>query len=224
MLYLGRTILFKIDINDYPFTPPKVKPFTKYFCRNGYTQIIGILTIIVIAARIDVSTDTWKAGDLTFTIYSPVQAIPDPKKATDEELKFALVPAVIAELRVDNSKGKQTRRAFFGYEGSDPYSSMRRIDDTSEVTGIGQGRLTSIVSNDQTIKSALHFSMEDILLNPLEENWTFGLGKVGAIIMDTHPGEIKTFRFAICFHRTGFATAGLDTTYLYTKYFKNIEA
>ncbi|MCT8137111.1 beta-xylosidase [Anaerobacillus sp. CMMVII] len=171
----------------------------------------------------NVSTDTWKAGDLTFTIYSPIQAVPDPSSALEADLKLALVPAVIAELTVDNSHGKETRRAFFGYEGSDPYSSMRRLDDTSNLVGVGQGRLTAIVSNDPSIKSAMHFSMEDILLNPLQENWTFGLGKVGALIMDTPAGEVKTYQFAICFHRHGFATAGLDTTYLYTKYFKNIE-
>lgn len=57
-------------------------------------------------------TDTWKAGDLTFTIYSQVQPIPDPESATDEELKLTLVPAVLAELTVDNRKGQKTRRPF----------------------------------------------------------------------------------------------------------------
>ncbi|TES45898.1 beta-xylosidase [Halalkalibacterium halodurans] len=168
-------------------------------------------------------TDTWKAGDLKFTIYSPVQSVPDPSKASEEELKAAIVPAVLAELTIDNSRGKEQRRAFFGYEGSDPYSSMRKIDDTSSVAGVGQGRLTSIVSNDPSVKSALHFSMEDILSNPLEENWTFGLGKTGALVVDVKPGEVKTVRFAVCFFRGGVVTAGLDTEYLYTKFFKTIE-
>src|SRR5690554_2244824 len=33
-----------------PFTPPKCKPWTKYFCRQGYTKIIGRAAITVIAA------------------------------------------------------------------------------------------------------------------------------------------------------------------------------
>ena len=33
-----------------------------------------------------------------------------------------------------------------------------------------------------------------------------------------------TKRFAICFHRAEIVTAGVDTSYYYTRYFKNIEA
>ncbi|CAM3748167.1 glycoside hydrolase family 52 protein [Marinicrinis lubricantis] len=169
------------------------------------------------------STDTWTAGDLTFTVYSPVQRVPDPEKTGDEELKLALVPAVIAELSIDNTKCGRARRAFFGYEGSDPYSSMRRLDDTSRMKGVGQGRLTSVMSSDPDIQSALHFSMEDILLNPLKENWTFGLGRLGAMVMDVPAGKKRTYRFAVCFYRGGIVTAGMDASYYYTRYFSNIE-
>ncbi|WP_078553857.1 glycoside hydrolase family 52 protein [Bacillus alkalicellulosilyticus] len=200
----------RYDIEN-PDPDPNKPDIVKHFAKEEITR------------EFNIATDTWKAGDLTFTIYSPVQAVPDPTKASAEELKFTLVPAVIAEITIDNSKGTKKRRAFFGYEGSDPYSSMRRLDDTSAVKGVGQGRLTSIVSNDPDVQSALHFSLVDILLNPFQENWTFGLGKVGTLIMDTEPGEVKTFKFAVCFHRSGYATAGLDTTYLYNQYFKNIE-
>ncbi|MEO3946959.1 glycoside hydrolase family 52 protein [Gorillibacterium sp. CAU 1737] len=169
------------------------------------------------------STDTWTAGDLTFTLYSPVQGVPDPDRATADELKAVLVPAVLAELTVDNRKGTRSRRAFFGFEGSDPYSSMRRMDDTSRLSGIGQGRLTSLVSGDADVRSALHFTLEDILLSEREENWTFGLGRIGALIMDVPPGERKTYRFAVCFYRGGLVTAGADASYWYTRYFRSLE-
>lgn len=169
-------------------------------------------------------TDTWKAGDLTFKIYSQAQSVPDPASASDDELKLTLVPAVIAEVTVDNTKGSKSRRAFFGYEGNDPYSSMRRLDDTCEgVTGVGQGRITAIASANPDVKSAMHFSMENILTTPFEENWTFGLGPIAAMIMDVPAGTCRTYQFAICFHRSGYVTAGLDASYFYTRYFKNIE-
>ncbi|WP_456274658.1 glycoside hydrolase family 52 protein [Bacillus sp. AK031] len=170
-------------------------------------------------------TDSWKAGDLTFTVYSQVESVPDPESGSEEELKKALVPAVWAELTVDNSKGTKSRRAFFGYQGSDPYSSMRRMDDTCDgLSGIGQGRLTAIVSDDPEVKSALHFSLENILTTPFQENWTFGLGPVGSLIMDVPAGEKRTYRFALCFHRSGYVTAGMDASYYYTKYFPKIES
>ncbi|MBB3112274.1 hypothetical protein FHS18_004360 [Paenibacillus phyllosphaerae] len=169
-------------------------------------------------------TDTWRAGDITFTIYSQAQSVPDPATATDEELKLALVPSVLAELTIDNREGKAARRAFFGYQGSDPYSSMRRVDDTmAGIAGIGQGRLTAITCADPDVRSALHFSVENILTTPLTENWTFGLGPVGVLVMDVPAGERRTYQFAVNFYRGGLVTAGMDTAYYYTRYFRNIE-
>ncbi|HEX7056557.1 MAG TPA: glycoside hydrolase family 52 protein [Bacilli bacterium] len=170
-------------------------------------------------------TDTWTAGDLTFTVYSPVVAVPDPLTASPEELKSALLPAVIAELVIDNRKGRRPRRAFFGYQGEDPYSSMRRLDDTCEgVVGVGQGRITAIAARSGSVSSAQHFSLEDILLTKLKENWTFGLGPVGALIMEAPAGEKAAFKFAIAFHRGGIVTAGMDASYYYTRFFPDIES
>ncbi|MCU6795051.1 glycoside hydrolase family 52 protein [Paenibacillus sp. WQ 127069] len=171
-------------------------------------------------------TDTWKAGELTFRIYSPVCSVPDPETAEANLLKEAIVPAVFAELTIDNTKGIRTRRAFFGYQGNDPYSAMRRLDDTSEgrFKGVGQGLNTAIVSLDPDTSSAQGFTMEKILSNSLNENRAFGLGGCGALITDVAAGEKKTVRYAICFYRGGIVTAGMDTSYLYTRFFKNIEA
>jgi hypothetical protein len=171
------------------------------------------------------STDTWSAGDLTFTLYSPVLPVPDPDTAGEEELKRALVPAIVAELTVDNTQGERSRRAFFGYQGSDPYSAMRRLDDTApDLKGVGQGRITAIASLDPDVRSAQHFSMENILDAVHEENWTFGLGTVASLVMDVPAGVRKTFRFAICFYRGGIVTTGIDASYMYTRWFPNIEA
>ncbi|WP_337102146.1 glycoside hydrolase family 52 protein [Paenibacillus sp. YIM B09110] len=171
-------------------------------------------------------TDTWQAGDLTFTVYTQAQSVPDPAVATEEELKSTLMPAVLAELTIDNSRGDRSRRAFFGYQGSDPYSSMRRMNDTCDdgIVGIGQGRHSAIVSSDPGVRSGLHFTLEHILSVKHEENLTFGLGPVGAMVMDVPAGERRTFRFAVCFHRAGVVTAGMDSSYWYTRYFRNIEA
>ncbi|WP_085523012.1 glycoside hydrolase family 52 protein [Tuberibacillus sp. Marseille-P3662] len=168
-------------------------------------------------------TDTWKVGDLTYTIYSQVHPVEEPKTASDDELKLTLVPAVLAELTIDNTKGEKSRRAFFGYEGSDPYSSMRRLDDVADLAGVGEGRLTAIAASKADARSAMQFSMENILDTPHEENWTFGLGSIGSLVMDVPAGEKATYQFAVCFHRGGIATAGMDASYYYTKYFANIE-
>ncbi|MFC0329979.1 glycoside hydrolase family 52 protein [Paenibacillus sepulcri] len=170
-------------------------------------------------------TDTWQAGDLTFRIYSPVRPVPEPGKADEAAMKEAIVPAVFAELTLDNTHGTSARRGFFGYEGSDRYSAMRRLSDTGgdRFTGIGQGRSTAIVSDDDGVTPALGFSLEKILGERLPHNLAFGLGGTGALLMEVPAGEKRTYRFAICFYRGGLVTSGIDASYYYSRYFASIE-
>ena len=51
------------------------------------------------------ATDRWVTEDFTFSIYTPFGAIPDPAIATHRDMRRAVLPAVIAEISVDNSKG-----------------------------------------------------------------------------------------------------------------------
>lgn len=171
-------------------------------------------------------SDTWKAGDLTFTIHTPILPIPDPQNGGSEpELKQAIVPAVFAELTIDNSNVDTCRKAVLGFQGNDRQSSMRRIDDTTnnKITGIGQGRYCSICSSDTDIVSGLAFTIDEILYPKQPENMLFGLGTVGGLIMTAKPRTIRTWKFAVCFYKGGIVTAGIDTSYYYTKYYKNIE-
>ncbi|KWX85137.1 beta-xylosidase [Paenibacillus riograndensis] len=179
-----------------------------------------------ITRNFSLSVDSWSAGDLTFRIYSPVRAVPDPETASEEELKQILLPALLVELEVDNTASPSARRAFFGFQGNDPYSAMRRLDDMQAgLTGVGQGRFLAIAAEQGTgVKSALHFTMEDILLAELEENWTFGLGHVGAQVIEVPPGVKQCYRFAVCFHRSVFVTTGMDASYYYNRYFSNVES
>lgn len=179
-----------------------------------------------ISRTLGAATDTWQAGDLTLRIYSPVRPVPDPATADEAALKAALLPAVFAELTLDNTQGTLTRKGFFGYEGSDAYSSMRRLSDTigGAFAGIGQGRLTSIACADEGVQAALGFTIEKILEAKLAHNLAFGLGGTGAVMMEVPPGEKRTYRFAICFYRGGLVTAGIDASYAYTRYFDNIDA
>ena len=170
------------------------------------------------------STDTWRAGDLTFTVYTQAEPVPEPGEGSEEVLKRVIMPAVLAELTVDNTRGSTARRAFFGYQGSDPYTSMRRLEDTCPgLAGVGQGRTTAIVSDDPEVQAALHFSMESILSAPHRENWGFGLGPVGALVAEVPAGKCRTYRFAVCFYHGGTVTAGLDASYYYTRFFRSIE-
>ena len=173
-------------------------------------------------------SDTWTAPEFSFTIYSPVRSVPDPANASDDDLQFALLPAVLCELTIDNSLGQQPRRAVFGFTSHDPYSGMRRLDDTSggAFCGIGEGRHLAIAARGmpEQVQAALGFSVDNILNEPLPANYAFALGKCGLLLGEVPAGEKRTFQFAVCFHRDGFATAGLAMRYYYTRFFPDIES
>ncbi|WP_140400288.1 glycoside hydrolase family 52 protein, partial [Aeromicrobium sp. PE09-221] len=180
-----------------------------------------------VSRAFNLSTDTWSTKELSFTIYSPAHSIPDPAHASDHELMDALVPAVFAELTLDNRNGKQARCGFISYKGnaSEPYSHMRKWDHNADgkLRGIGVGRSTAIVSMDEDVMTAQGFNLDDILSERFQENWTFALGATGALLVDVPAGQCKTYRFAICFYRGGLVTTGIDAAYYYTRYFSKIE-
>ena len=61
---------------------------------------------------------------------------------------------------------------------------MRRLDDTSDgqFSGVGEGRHLAIAARDMT--SALAFSIDDILNEPLPVNYAFALGKCAALMCE----------------------------------------
>lgn len=173
-----------------------------------------------------VATDTWTAGDITFRILSPVRGIPEPSRANDEAVQQVIAPAVLAELTLDNTAGTRTRKAFFGFNGNDPYKAMTRLDDRLPAgwSGIGEGRHLALVSDTPGVYSGQGFSIDKILAPEIPENLVFGLGGTAALCFTAAPGERKTARFAVCFFRDGIATARLETSYYYTRYFRSAEA
>ncbi|KAJ3126306.1 hypothetical protein HK098_007689 [Nowakowskiella sp. JEL0407] len=173
--------------------------------------------------------DTWKAGDLTFSVISPVKSIPDPEVASAEELKDVLAPIVFVEFTVDN-KLNRPRRSFFGmqsFEDTRQAPAIRHLEDDL-YKGVGQGRKTAWVALDHLneVRSASGFSLEQIFKpkNNTEENWKFGLGQCALLVFDTPPATKRTYTIALCWHTAGITTTGIDASFFYNRYFKDIQA
>ncbi|MFJ7625178.1 glycoside hydrolase family 52 protein [Streptomyces sp. NPDC097595] len=168
--------------------------------------------------------DTWTAGDLAFTVWSPTGPLPDPDTAGDDQLAAAFVPAVFAALTLDNTLGTRARRVFLGYQGGDRTRGMRHLERTGTLTaGVGQGASTALATGDEGVRSAIGFDLEDIVNSPDGANWGFGLGPAGALVATVPAGTRRTMRVAVCFHHAGPATTGRTTSYLYTRWFPTIE-
>lgn len=178
-----------------------------------------------ISRTFGMGSDTWAAGDLTFSIFSAPKAVPDPEAASKSALMSALVPAVFVEITVDNSRCAKTRKVFFGYEGSNPFYNMRRLDDVSagKYSGIGQGPQTAIVSSSPGVYSGMGFTLDQVLQPDRVENLAFGLGGVAALMAAVPARKKQIFQFAVCFHRDGIVTSGMPARYFYTRFFRSIE-
>lgn len=169
-----------------------------------------------------VASDTWCAGDLEFTVYNQVTSVPDPDYCEDNKLKEAIVPAVLAELTVDNRGCPTARKAFFGFDSVEHDFGMRPFR-CEKLRGIGQGGSLAIFTRDADAHPAVGFCPEHILMEADLENWMFQLGQTALLVLSVPADMKKTFRFVICFYHGGQATYGIETYYYYTKYFRSIE-
>lgn len=175
-----------------------------------------------ITRRFRAASDTWCAGDLAFTLYNQVRSIPDPAGCQEEELKEAILPAVLAELTVDNTGCGKMRKAFFGFDAVEARYGMRPFREET-IKGVGQGGSLAIFTEDPDAHPAVGFCPECILAERDRENWMFQLGNTGLLVLDVPAGTKKTFRFAICFYHRAQAVYGRDTKYYYTRFFDRIE-
>lgn len=200
--------------------------FTGRSSGEGETQKLRAIPREQVRRYLGAATDTWVTPDFELRILSPVRSIPEPESAGEEALKAVLAPVVLAEVTLDNTRGQRTRNVFFGYAGSDRYSGMRRLDHTMgrRFVGVGQGRETAIVTGDPDTRSGLGFDPLQIFEPAHEWNSDCMLGKVGLVVGAVPPGEKRTYQFALCFHRAGIVTTGLEGSYYYQRFFDNIES
>lgn len=169
-------------------------------------------------------TDTFAAGDLRFTLHSPVLPAPDPHKSRAAQQQAAYCPAIGAELTIDNTGCSRARRAFFGFTKANTVDALVPLDRLpAGLTGLGAGRTIALVTDAKDAVTGQGFSLEQILSEPHMENYRFILGATGAILLTVPAGKKITFRFALCFHRAGIVTTGEAASYWYGRFFKNIE-
>ncbi len=179
-----------------------------------------------VARDFGAARDTWRAGDLEFSVHTQVVSVPDPAdpKADQAALRDALVPAVWAELTIDNRGGARPRRGFFGFAGKDPYTFMRTWTGEGFVAAGQGGQVAIFAAAEPGVSPAQGFTPAKLLAPEHPANARFGLGAVGGIVITAAPDERRTVRFALAFYRGGVVTTGLATRYLYTRWFADLDA
>ena len=179
-----------------------------------------------IVRELTAGRDTWIAEDLRFTIYSQAPRLPDPSLEDSQELRVGLVPAVLCEMVVDNRHGKECRRVFLGWQGSDPAGAMRCVD-SNQVVGIAQGLGKGFFGASSTWVAGQGLHMEDVLeavRNHDAGRLRHGVGTVCALVAEVPAGGVSVLHLVAAFHRDGVVTSGKECRYWYTRWWKNLVA
>lgn len=174
------------------------------------------------------ATDRWQAGEMTFTVYSPFGAIADPDKASREEMRIGLLPAVVAELIVDNSKGKATKTGIFALNYPHPGPRMLTENLGPARTGFACRRAEGVAAEvrDMATGAALapfgfmRWSATDGIRE--KDNPVHLLGSCPGVGFEVPAGKCYRMVLAIGSYLEHAQTTGLDGSYLYTRYFDGL--
>src|SRR4051794_14142335 len=172
-----------------------------------------------------VVADTWSAPGVSLRVLSPLRAVPEPDVAAVAELRDALVPAVFAELTVDNLGGEEARRAFFGVraatgpDGRSPWGPTPRLRhaqarDYGFVLDDGSGRMAGAFSIAPEASTAAGTEVAAVLGGP-----SGGSGNVAAIRFEVPAQKQMTYLLAVAFWHGETVTQGedRDCSYWYSR-------
>lgn len=174
------------------------------------------------------ATDAWSTDDFTFTIFTPFGTIPDPAVSDPSAMRQALLPAVVAELAVDNTRGQRPRTAFVALNFNEPgFRSIELPDSGRRGFGLRRnyGVLGEIVNpddvNERPAAPSLfcRWSPEQGIAEAVAHR----LGSCPGLLMEVPAGQKRILRLAIGCYFDGIVTTGLEGRYLYTRYFAGLE-
>ncbi len=165
--------------------------------------------------------DEFVLDNFRLRVLTPHPRLPDPEKV--ESSSYAICPAVLLELVVDNSGSKLDATGFLGL-GFLGRGRISVLDHSSpgKLCGVGlssQWALAALPVADQV------FTIRD---NNIAEHVENGLevvhngGQEGGIGFRIPAGETRTLTAAFGFYREGTVTQGIEGQYLYTRPFKNV--
>jgi hypothetical protein len=180
--------------------------------------------------------DRWVTPDFGFEICTPFGPIADPAVSSATEMRRTLLPAVIAELRVDNTAGKQTKTAFFALGFHE--AGVRILD---EGLGAGQSkRLGFALRNQLGVAGQLFDTRDNAYSPPAHEPFVFMrwspneglaeehnpvhlLGSCPGIGFEVPAGKCYSLVIALGCYLDGAVTTRLEGRYLYTRYFAGLQ-
>ena len=159
------------------------------------------------------------AVKLTFKVYTPHAAVPNPKRA--RTLQFATVPGLLLEVQIDNSNSDEPATGFVGmnYRGA---GTLRRLEWAARnLCGVAEAGHWALAAQPVP-KDVCTAHAADIA--GLSTGVAAGVdAKIGGIAIHANGRATRNVFIALAFHADGIATQGLDGRRTYGTYFPRVE-
>ena len=175
-------------------------------------------------------TDSWQAGEMAFTVYTPFAAIPDPSRASEKEMREGLLPAVVAQLVLDNSRGTNTKTGIFALNHA--RTGPRMIDDdlgSSNRVGFAFRREAGVAAEifDLSAKNTKPRPFGFMRWSPTDgirerHNPIHLLGSCPGVGFEVPAGKCYSMTLAIGSYLANIETTGIDGRYLYARYYRDL--
>ena len=205
-----------------PFSKPSEADLSTFASENPVRGPMRVSTFPVDSVQRELgwATDTWRAGELGFSLATPFDSVPDPRIAGWEGLSDHLLPAVWADLSLDNSGSDEPALLVAGLAPGD--SGVAPLDLPGLVGLSLQGRFGMAASSDSGATVYAGFSFLDCFDDkptPRPPHW---LGTSWGISWPVPAGKKVTVRFVLGWYHAGPATSGLSTVYGYTRVWRDL--
>lgn len=180
-------------------------------------------------------TDEWRAGDMAFTIYSPFAPIPEPVESSENAIRDALLPAVVARLVVDNRAGTGPKTGFFALNHA--RSGTRVLGDelgAPECVGFAFRREAGVAATlfdmaagdapGTPVDTAPFVFMRWSVSDGLRERYNpvHLLGSCPGVGFEVPAGKCYGLVIAIGSYLEDVETTGLEGRYLYACYYNGL--
>ena len=167
------------------------------------------------------ASDSWRAGEFVFTLHTPFEKVPDPSTLDAASARRLLAPVIYGTISFDNTEWDTPVELIFGV--NNPAQQFRPFCDSDpRLFGFAQaGDFGFVTPQAQGVRHVQGFNLFGTPQH--DPRGLFLLGNESGFIFTVPPGKSVSFPLVLGFYQGGRVTTGLPGTYLYTRYFSDLE-
>jgi xylan 1,4-beta-xylosidase len=193
--------------------------------REGSLRSASYFGLKEIERSVSFSGEEWRAGELSFRVYSFFGEVPDPQAvAAPASARSSLRPSLLLKLGFDNSKGSGPMTGLFGMQGI-----RRPLSDSTAGGLLGMAGKTSFGFATRPmagVEEVMDWSVVDAAFDGGPDGAARPLRRLaseGGLRFSVAAGETAEYVVALGLFRDGIVTAGMSAHAYHSCLFRDLE-